>query len=88
MAYELPEPLLIQLRVHGPSQGGGHTCGGGHFELLRPSVENNIVSQAHTQLRIARTNETKRFPGWAHPSTSDYMLQCYALGDCHLMLTS
>ena len=37
------------------------------FKVWKPSDRSIIVSRAHTQLRIARTNETKRFPGCLTP---------------------
>ena len=41
------------------AKGGGHARGGGLSELLRPSVEDNIVSRAHTAShRTHERNET------------------------------
>ena len=50
IAYELAEPLFIQFRIHDPSQGGrarARARAGALSELLRLSVESNIVSRAH-----------------------------------------
>ena len=60
MAYDLKEPLFISFHEHDPSQGGrARARGGGLWELRRPSVENNIVSQAHTAShRTHERNET------------------------------
>ena len=59
MAYELTEPLFIPFREHGPCQGGRARAGGALSELPRPSVEDNIVSRAHTAShRTHERNET------------------------------
>ena len=63
MAYELAEPLFIQFRRHVPSQLGRARARargrGGLSELPRPSVEDNIVSRAHTAShRTHERNET------------------------------
>ena len=61
MAYELTEPLFIPFHEHGPCQGGRARAraGGGLSELPRPSVEDNIVSRAHTAShRTHERNET------------------------------
>ena len=71
MAYELTEPLLIPFHEHGPDQGGGHARGGEDSPSFCGPALRATSSRGHTQLRIARTNETKRFPGWTHPPTSD-----------------
>jgi hypothetical protein len=46
---------------------------GGHTFRPQPNLRSNIVSRPHTQLRIARTNETKRFPGWTHTPNLRYI---------------
>ena len=42
-----------------------------HYSQLETPATETSSPRPHTQLRIARTNETKRFPGWTHPPTSE-----------------
>ena len=45
---------------------------GAQLDVRTPPHRRHNASRAHTQLRsLARTNETKRFPGWPTPPTSD-----------------
>ena len=64
MAYEVTEPLFMQFREHDPSQRGRARARGGEDSPSSggPALR-TTSSRGHTQLRIARTNETKRFPG-------------------------
>ena len=64
IAYELAEPLFIQFRIHDPSQEGrARARAGEHSPSFGGPALRTTSSRRHTQLRIARTNETKRFPG-------------------------
>ena len=66
MLQELTEPLFIPFHTLHPDEAkeGGHARGRGeHSPSFRGPALRTTSSRGHTQLRIARTNETKRFPG-------------------------
>ena len=69
---ELVEPLFIPFGEHllSHKRPARPTPTEHYWQLETPATETSSP-RPHTQLRIARTHETKRFPGWTHPPTSD-----------------
>ena len=68
-----PMGTHVHEQGHGAERSGAERSGhGGQLDARTPPHRRHNASRAHTQLRsLARTNETKRFPGWSHPPTSD-----------------
>ena len=66
-----PMGTHVHEQGHGADRTGADRRGG-QLDARTPPHRRHNASRAHTQLRsLARTNETKRFPGWPTPPTSD-----------------
>ena len=74
MLCELVEQLFIPFGEHLLShkqRARPRPRSADHYSQLETPATETSSPRPHTQLRIARTNETKRFPGWTDPPTSD-----------------